>query len=497
MHVAATLAMILAVGFLVLLAAFVSTTAQPVMIMGFVSVIAAVPLLLKPKYLVYGLLALSMLISGLLETFVGMAQANWIPSGVGLALWVALFVRYALTSKLNTTTAIESDSIAWVVAPLALYIFSFCASAMLNAAPVPQVIVGIRNYVPFISIAIAFSGSLLSSKDRRTLLMLVMVIGASQFLFCIAEQLIIVPRRRAFLGPISGEAEAIVGSFGGNPMFGGYTGEMAVFVMCCALAAIYLPHKYLSFQKIIAPTCLVSLLISVGLAETKIVFVLLPALVFAIALLYPEPIEPRVKSGLLYATLAFTVLAVVYYFRYWAVSDGEFFHAFTYSFDSDFMVSEKERGRFGSMVYWWDMSTTRGGIPEFLFGYGPGASISSSAVAGAGLAVKLYGEGLDNNALTKLLWDFGLIGAISFVLVYFGSFALIIRNRINKSIPLDDRKLLAVLGGWLLALAAMVPYQVSVIGCGAMQFFLWFTVGFILHITCQPRVAQPSHLYGR
>ena len=434
-------------------------------------------LIFLPYTLAVSALAISLVLVGALETFLSFGKASWLATGIVTALIAAaLFAQPHLVKVRASLTQNWSRSLMMV--SIWLYFIAMIVSAFINQTPFTQLLVGFRSYLPYIGVFLILALGRLNERRIMYLLYAVIAVGCVQWLFCLAEQFYIVPKRMVSVLAAGGGAEAIVGSFGGNPLGGGYTGEMAAFVvMNLVLCTVLWQAKLL--PRWVWLLAGLSAGISVGLAETKIVFVLLPLMVVAVMWRYPGGIDRKVLKLALVAVLGFALVATIYANRFWQDKEGEAVHAFTYSFDENFMVTSQHRGRLASIVHWGEAAALDGPLAKTLVGYGPAASVEASALAGRGAAVEIYGPGLDNNAISKLLWDLGLLGTSAFILLVVG--AIFEAARLSRAdwVSPTTRWIMVGLKAWMLAFAVMLPYQVSVIGGAPMQFLFWFTLGLI------------------
>lgn len=435
-------------------------------------------LIFLPYTLTVSALVFCLVVVGTLETFLSFGKANWLATGiVGALIAAAFFAQPNLVKVRASLTRNWSRSLMMI--SIYLYFIALFISVIVNQTPVAQLLVGIRYYLPFFGIFLVLALGRLNERRIMFLLYAMIAVACVQWLFCLAEQFYIVPKRMNSMLAVGGSGEAIVGSFGGNPLGGGYTGEMAAFVvMNLVLCTVLWQAKLL--PRWVWLLAALSAGVSVGLAETKIVFVLLPLMVAAVMWRYPGGIDRRVIKLGLVAALGFALTATIYAERYWVgKGEGTIVHAFTYSFDKNFMVTAQHRGRLASIVHWGESAALNGPLAQTLVGYGPAASVEASAVAGRGAAVEIYGPGLNNNALSTLLWDVGLLGTCAFILLIIGAFFEAARLSRADWVSPATKWVMVGFKAWMLAFAVMLPYQVSVIGGAPMQFLFWFTLGLI------------------
>jgi hypothetical protein len=274
------------------------------------------------------------------------------------------------------------------------------------------------------------------------------------------------------------DVEAIVGTFGGDLLGGGYTGEMAVFVLLASLLSLALVPS-IRFGKALSWTMCIFAIGCMALAETKIIFVLTP---IALVMVFYEEVRSspkRMFSLLIAMSIVLGGLTAVYAWRFWSKGPNEFWHAFTYSFDPHFMIDRFHRGRIAAIFHWWDNNIVHFDFFHSLLGYGMSSTLESSRVLGEGSSVKLFGLGLDAHAMSKLLWDSGILG--------FGLFCWIVArsgwnaHRLVRSnaLPAFHSEVMKVSRATMFCFAAMLSYQVSVVGGAPLQFLFWFFVGYI------------------
>lgn len=464
---------------LALLCALIAATGSILYVIGFVAVSMGIALLQSPTWLMYMAMATSMVLVGTAEVFLNFPQANWAASAIVAGLILSsVFSKPAQKHQTNHHTT-KSLSYSLLIGGFILYITTMLVSLLMNTPSLGQTIAGLRNYGPFIGVFLILALGKIPLAVIKRLGIGLILIASIQGLYAVAQQLIIVPKRHAVLGFMTGDAEAIVGTFGGNPLFGGYTGEMASFMAVMMISTAFMAIRG-TLPKWVPYIIGASFLVAVGLAETKIVFILLPIATAALLFKIPGGFDPRLLKPLIAATFFITVFGTIYWFKYWS-QQGDFLHAFTYSFDPDFMVTEKERGRMGSLIYWWDSVILTGDVKAAFFGFGPSASNASSTIGGIGSAVLKYGTGLDNNAVTKILWDFGFFGLAGVLMMITGAYGTLINTSNNKFLDEAFRSILLGCKCFVAMFLLMLPYQVSVFGGAPMQYIFWLVLGIAVY----------------
>jgi hypothetical protein len=450
-----------------------AASGSTLVIVAFSGITISLFLFFSPSILFLTTLIFSMAVAGLLDFYLGIGIANWIPSVLGLALIPASIIFQ--DRSLRSLDPKSRSHFDWLIG---LYMVVLASSSFLNQNSWTQVVVGIRNYWPFIGVYFALQTFAGSDHDLRRWVRALLFIGLIQFPFVLHQAIFVAPKRISSFEAVGGGVESLVGTFGGNQLGGGYTGEMAVFVLLTSCLALALA-KQIRHGLTIAWTMCILALGCVALAETKVVFVLAP---IALIIVFFEEIKssPKKIMGLLLAmTVSLGGLVAIYLSRLAEKGPIDLGRTLGYSFDPTFMVDRWHRGRTAALIHWWENNITQFDPVQALLGHGMASTLETSRIIGEGSAVLKYGLGLDSHAASRLLWDTGLIG--------FGIFFLIIvRTAWHAHILIRGShvvgfhlSVLKVARAAMVCFAAMLPYQVSVLGGAPMQFIFWFFVGYV------------------
>jgi hypothetical protein len=235
----------------------------------------------------------------------------------------------------------------------------------------------------------------------------------------------------------------------------------------------------------------------VAVAETKIVFVLAP---IAAVLVFYEELRSSPKRMVVYLFVMAIVLGglgAVYAWRFWTKGPDEFWHAFTYSFDPNFMVDRLHRGRIAALFHWWDNNIVHFDFLHAIFGYGMASTLETSRILGEGSAVKVMGLGLNSHAASTLLWDSGIIGFSVFCWVIARTTWNAHRLVGMRTLPEFHHGAMKATRATMFCFAAMLPYQVSVVGGAPMQFIFWFFIGYVEYWrrqVCQEKSCLPARI---
>lgn len=460
-------------------------------IMGLVAAFGSVKfaVLLAAALLGAGLLALpvpmlmgvmvftAFVVVGQLFYFAGMGQAVWIVFGFGLLL----FVKWLLLS-FNSAQPLRVDALSALVW---LFLLAVLLSVLLNLPPVLQAVAGGKNLVAIWGVFFIVAAGSMSTRAMYRVWQAFFWLLLFQVPLVLYQYLVVAPSRTRFGATTGGvEWDAVVGGFGGDPDGGGYSGGMAFFV-CVAIAFAVAAYR----RGLIGPGRLAVALLAgalcVGLAEVKVVVVLLP--VAALAMFAPELFKRPLLA--LLGIPASLVLALGVLVAYESVHYGNsgptssspaeiVERAFSYSLDPDQInFRSGEMGRVAAVKHWW-MEHDWSDPARLLFGHGPGASRGTSIV-GAGEAARRYPFLIDRSAATQILWDIGLFG----FLCYFGLcvVAAIKALRLSRvpGLVAEEAAMLQASAAGLAMLLVMLFYGRDPLEAPAVALLIALMLGFV------------------
>ncbi|MFG6417036.1 hypothetical protein ACG02S_24375 [Roseateles sp. DC23W] len=442
-----------------------------VLIVGVIAAVAVgIGIMLFPKlHILFGMI-FALVITGVLEFFFYFGQANWLSSVIVASMMLPALLRLLGMSQ-------ERDGVSAFAAILVAYIVGLLASSVINRIPVPQVIVGVRNYLPYIGVAMLIVYGGFEIGFVRKVLRALLFIALIQIPVAIYQHIVVGPARVAMRGAVGREDEAIVGTFGGSIVTGGYTGEMASFLVMAVMFVIALWRER-KLKGWLAAVFSIALLIPVLLAETKIALLLLPVLSL---IAFGSDIKKSPATavvGLIGVALLMTAVGGVYALKYWQSSD-QAASQLLYSFDPDFMVTPDHRGRVGTIVHWYQTNLQEGNYVGALIGHGMASSLEGSSTIGLGSAVRQFGLGLDAHGMSRLLWDGGMLVFSLFAMLCVRTIYVASKLRKKDSIASEDRAGLTFALVAATSMFLMLPYQMSVLGGSAMQFVFWCVVGYV------------------
>lgn len=476
---------------------------------AFAAVIVGFSIRLEHIFLMQLLLAT--VVAGSLEYFGGLGQAHWVPYLLGLLLvFRALVERMRIARGGNDNSKkIDRAAKAVFVFWAWMYFSVFLFSTLINASPIIQIVVGVKNFFFMWGVLLAFA-FLRSPVEVSQKVWKAIVLVACIQLPVVLYQRYFIGAKIGNKGGLSGLSwDSVVGTFGGTPYVGGHSGSMALFVsVAIAVVLIAWREKKLGSMQVF---CLLSSLFpTVLFAEVK-VFVIWLLIGSTLVFWRVAKRRPAAFVGAMIASL-FVVISFGYAYktmyydgdRFGGTSLSEIYDKqIAYAYDPNkFNTETRELGRISSVVFWWHQHDLRDPV-GFFFGHGIGASRGRSSF-GAGEVATKYSFLIDTTALTVLLWDFGLLGAFSFIVMLFSAAAHGLRLAACESLSPQLRVSVEAAAISLFVILSGVIYTRDSVDDTSVQFLLYFSLAVVVMTARQrakliytTKATPPSAMIGR
>lgn len=440
-------------------------------------VLVFIPFLYSASLSVYFLVLLTLVVSGLANSFFGVSQVQWGASLLGMWLFLLSLLKASFSSRERGQ---RSSDFIYIL----FFIFAFVCllSSVVSYSGFGQALVGARTYLPYWGIFLVFSTGVADAAISRRVILILISVAAIQWIFCLYQKLYVVPARMSM--HVLGSAwDSIVGTFSGSIVGGGESGSLGVFLVVILLFSLTLRASNF-LTKLQFSMLLLSLLCALALTETKVVFVLIP---IALAAAYPEniyknPFKYIFSTALV--VLVLWVLAYSYYYFFWAQEVDLGFvetlsNRMAYSFDPNFSPSANYYGRFSALIRWAQVNSLSDNPFYFALGHGIASSVGASSILGAGSAAKMYGLGLDATGASKLLWETGAFGFVLFISIFCISYFRVLKLKSDLRIPLWHRAALRSAGAAMPIIVIGIFYEVTAVSSPPMQLTAFFLVGYV------------------
>ena len=453
-------------------------------------IVAAFMLLLSADHMLYVLAISVTLVIGQLMYFAGINQALWLPYGLGLLLFLQLPGAYE--ARLRAGEASQPvPFIGWFY----LFTLAIVLSVVINLPNPLQVIVGSKNLIALWSVYLIIALGAVRIERVEKLFSWLFPLALLQLPFVLYQYFIVAGGRSNRGGRFGVSWDAIVGSFGGDPNSGGASGVMAFFLAAAILLAFTFMRAGLIRRRMLVAVVAVAA-VCIGLAEVKVIVVLLPIGMAVIML--PEMLKRPVMALVSIVLVLAAMLALLYLYDnlhystagYGAKSLGDLLDsAFGYSLDPDYVNLETgELGRVASLVLWW----RDGFLPDpihGLFGYGPGASRSVSNFAVGEVAAK-YPFYIDRSAACQLLWDIGLCGFLAMTLFLLSAAMNAYRLAKKANIAIRTKACLQFSAAILALEILMLPYGRDLLEVPAQSCIMFIIAGYVALVSTKENSAN-------
>ena len=437
---------------------------------------AAFLLLLDNSRLIFLLGVMVFVVIGQLLYFAKINQALWLPYGLSALLFLRIPSAYLQSPFAKSRVPIP------LLLPLLFFFFILLLSIALNTPPLLQVMVGGKNLIMLWSVFLLIALFAIPFSAMERLISMLFGVVFLQIPFVLYQYFIVAPKRSNLGGRHGVAWDAIVGSLGGDPNAGGLSGSMAFLLVAGMILAISLYRHRQIGKKMLAAIWLAGLL-CIGLAEVKVVVVLLP---IGIGILFWKDLLARPLKAVL-GVVGGVVLALCILVAYNEIHSNKSnkAHDLTQLLDQNFgyvldpaliNFETGEMGRSAAIMFWW----SEGFEPDplrGLLGYGPGASRSSSSLAVGEIARK-YKFGIDRSSATQLLWEVGLVGFFAYLLIFGGAVWMALRSADVFQSP-RTKAMLEASGASLCMALLMLPYGRDMLEAPALTFTMMCLLGYV------------------
>ncbi|MFG6432138.1 hypothetical protein [Roseateles sp. LYH14W] len=443
-----------------------------------------VALLMPFNALLLACLVTAAVIGGSAEYFLGMGQANWLPFMLAMLLALKGFMLTQLQPGAGRPLAgqrLDRIGWAWFGLPAVVYVFTLIASSVSNAIPLSQAMAAMKNYLLMWGVLVAVIYHHDMARASTLIWRAFVVIGLLQLPVALYQRFFVASGLANTSASLS--FDAINGTFGGG-LLGGRSGALAMFI-CIVLGYLLILWRDRRLGGLSFAGLAMLLLPTLFLIEVKAVVVWLPLVA---VLVFSQQLRRRpllFVFGVLGSLALVVGVIAVYRMSFYSHSSGmsllEFFTSqIQYVYDPNrFNPETRELGRASVLAHWWREAGSHGGVVNWLFGFGPGASRGVSTVA-VGTIAKLYPFYIDLSAAAALLWDVGVVGFVAFCSMLLLGAIECWRMSKRVALPLALRQQYEASGIALLLILSSVIYVRDVIDGTIVQFLIFFMLGTLV-----------------
>lgn len=407
----------------------------PLSVAVFALVAGAALLMLRSTTMLLLLAISTFVIHGMIGYFLRITQAQWIPYALCLVIGFHVLINHLSNRKTDISTPLPLV-FKTALGSLAIFlIILFYSTAVHQPNPI-SALAAVKNYVPLWMATLL----LLSTSAQNIDLKKVWVIGLGilflQLPIVLWQFLVVAPTRMDVNA--NSNADAIVGSFGGNIEAGGNNATLTIF--CLLILAFYLSLWRAKRVGGLLTLGVVAVCLTVFMVgEVKGLFVWLPLL---LAVVFGADIIKQPLRFIAYASTFLCIMAALFFAQqqiYWektkktSVLDN--ISDMAYFFDpNEQNYKTGEIGRGAALALWIqarDLSVT-----ERLIGTGAGASRISQTGGIGKIALQYLPLSIAASTAAIQLWETGLLGLLSYMT--FLAASLLVAFRLSRSQRLNE-----------------------------------------------------------
>lgn len=440
--------LLLGVCVLAVFTGLLATTASPIFIGLFVGAIGGVALIGLPGVSLWLVLVGTLILGGMIAQFLPvLSKANWLFSMLGFLL---LASTTGATLMRRPEQRVPLPWWAW----LALFfpVYALLVSVV-NQAPVLELLAGFKRYFQYWGVFAGLALLTFKAGTHRNILRFLVGLALVQVVFAAYQRVVVVPQRVGLGGGVVA-IDAVSGTFESSFLGGGSSSVLVFFLLTvfAFVLRLWLDGQLGGWRAFLAAALLLSPL---ALGETKVVVVFLPLVMLCVLALDLKKRPIRTLLLLLLGALGTVALALLYLVV--SAKAGQTLqtvldNTIAYNFGKVGYHSASNLNRSTVFSFWWSQQHL-GDPVGLLFGHGPGSSYSGEGALVPGkLAMRYAGLAIAFTTYSSLLWDFGVLGALLFVLFNLAAVVAVARAALRLPAGVPRGVAVAVLAGLLMNL---------------------------------------------
>jgi hypothetical protein len=431
----------------------------------FAGVLTGATLMLVPTFATWALLILSMVIVGPIRYFVpALDRIQWAVVLVSLALLVRAVIAWLQ----------ERDEVKVKMPPfftaLIFLLVSIGLTTLINRHFV-ETLVTSKNFFQFLSIPLAFYLIITEEKTSDGIMKALLVIAVLQLPAAIVERL------------LSPGLDTVSGTFGGSLVNPSPNSALAIFLTVETGIVLGLAlNRAIAWRN--ALLLILCFIIPVYFTNARAIIAFF--LVMLVVLFGKYFLKKPLASMVITLVIAGMFSSVLYLHYKLGWQDSRFHNVKDFptyveeSITSQLGLGARRMNRSKAVAFWWEENSRRFDKARMFFGHGLGASRSFGIVKGHVAERPEYAEkNIGLTVLSRLLWDVGIVGAISYIMVFLSAFFT--AGRLSKDPYLSPVQNAYMVGAQIacLFLVLSIPYKQSLINIQAFNAFAMFILGYV------------------
>lgn len=408
---------------------------------------------------------------GLVELFAPQfRQLGWAVAALSMALAGVALIQRVAQAKRQTLNQEGTGLLVWFVTFAFVGFASCVANKSINAGTISS----LKGYFQAIGVLFAIVWFNYTEVDLRRFMKFLMWLTLIQLPFVLHQFFFLVPIRSTLDYASRGivAIDIVSGTFGGLMSGGGRSIDLAIL---CLIGATYAGAAWRigALSGRVALLVVFAALIPIAVAEVKIVFFLIPVAVYILMRDLAKKYPARFLLGIAASFVLLMAIAIGYALLPGAESQKP--KSFSAYIDDTISYNVGDRGygnaklnRSTVYTFWFNENVVNFNGIHALVGYGPGATFTNSSLSDKSVANEKYrAVGIGLTGLSSVLWEFGLLGGIALLGIFFSAYRLS-GKLMNKVMGTAD-------------FPAVVAARVGVVACGIALFHSSYFVFDLAH----------------
>lgn len=383
-----------------------AVTESPVLIGVGVALVLGPIMLLKPDLTVWIILVVGFLM-GILSASPQLSKLAWVVSMLSTLLLIPALLNLIWTSERRLPGFLKLAL---------LFLFFNLFTSAVNWYSVTEFVGGFKRYFQTYGLMLALTLIVFLPEQFARWRKFLMITALLQFPFALYELLVLVPMRGG-IALSSETTDVVAGTFGANLQGGSPNSVMVIFllVVMAFLTARWRAGLVGNWRfGVIAFICLLPL----GMGETKFAVVILPMV--GIGLLRVDLMRQpfRYLPALLGIAFVTAILAYIYVVVMMKSTVGDVIDStLRYNIGNQSYSRALVLNRMTSITFWFQQHGFDNPV-SFLIGNGLGSSFTSAVSPSGHMGIKFFHYGINLTAMSTILWDSGIVGAIMYTSVF-------------------------------------------------------------------------------
>jgi len=454
----------------------------------FALVAGAALLMLRGTTMLLLLVISTFVVQGMIGYFLRISQAQWIPYALCLVVGFHLLINNLSNRKLDISIPLPLI-FKTALGSLSIFLIILFYSTAVHQPSLGSALAAVKNYVPLWVATLLLLSPAAQNINLKKVWMIGLWILLLQLPIVLWQFLVVAPNRMDVNA--NSNADAIVGSFGGNIEAGGNNATLTIF--CLLIMAFYLSlwrSKRVGGFFTLGVVAVSLAVFMVG--EVKGLFVWLPLL---LAVVFGADIIKQPLRFIAYTSTFLCIMAALFFAQqqiYWEktkkASIIDNISDMAYFFDpNEQNYKTGEIGRGAALALWIharDLSVT-----ERLIGTGAGASRISQTGGVGKIALQYLPLSIAASTAAIQLWETGLLGLFSYVAFLAASLAAAFRLSRSQRLNEIERASATAFAVLFLIALSLIFYNTGQMDEPSTQLMIAGALGF-LGILC--RRAWPS-----